>query len=72
MRAIGLIVVLVLMAACRPDAVEGVHDCDRLAANPPDPDRVTIGVERKDVDIASAIAACESAVAEAPEEARFS
>ena len=48
-----------------------VQDCDRLAANPPDPDRVVEGVTRKKVDLPAAIAACERAVASFPAEARF-
>jgi TPR repeat protein len=48
-----------------------VHDCDRLAANPPDPDRVVEGVPHKKVDLPAAIAACEKAVASYPREARF-
>lgn len=48
-----------------------VQDCDRLAANPPDPDRLVEGVTRKKVDLPAAIAACEKAVASFPAEARF-
>ena len=48
-----------------------VADCDRLAANPPDPDRVVTGVPRSEMDVNAAIAACESALAASPETARF-
>ncbi len=48
-----------------------VNDCDRLAANPPDPDRVADGVPRAEVDLPAAIKACEAAVAAHPNEARF-
>lgn len=41
---------------------QAVTDCDRLAAHPSDPNRVAPGVERKDMDFAAAIAACERAV----------
>jgi uncharacterized protein len=44
--------------------------CDLLAANPPDPDRVAPGVERHDVDLPAAIAACEQAVQEDPANVR--
>lgn len=49
-----------------------VTGCDRLAANPPDPDRVTEGVPRSAVDIPAAIAACRIAVDAHPDVARFS
>jgi len=48
-----------------------VTECDRLAANPPDPDRVVEGVPRSQVDIKAAIEACESALAADPDNARF-
>lgn len=35
-------------------------ECDRLASNPEDPDRVAPGVERADVDLPRAIAVCEA------------
>ncbi len=53
-------------------AAPEITGCDRLAANPPDPDRITTGVERADVDIPAAIAACRLAVAAQPDVARFS
>jgi tetratricopeptide (TPR) repeat protein len=46
-------------------------ECDRLAANPPDPDRVAPGVPREAVDLPRAIAACRAAVAAAPEAGRL-
>jgi tetratricopeptide (TPR) repeat protein len=49
-----------------------VTDCDILAANPPDPDRIVKGVPREEVDLPRAIAACRAAVAEKPDVARFS
>ncbi|MCB2108173.1 MAG: hypothetical protein KDE14_10750 [Rhodobacteraceae bacterium] len=51
--------------------VPGLTDCDRLAANPPDPDRIAPGVEREDVDLPKAIAACRAAVTEYPDVARL-
>jgi len=48
-----------------------VTDCDRLAANPPDPDRITLGVPRESVDLPRAIDACRAAVAQYPDEARL-
>jgi tetratricopeptide (TPR) repeat protein len=53
-------------------AADQITGCDRLAANPPDPDRVSEGVPRGDVDIPAAIAACRIAIEAAPAEARFS
>lgn len=48
-----------------------VTECDRLAANPPDPDRVVAGVPRSKVDVEAAIAACKSALAADPDNARL-
>jgi tetratricopeptide (TPR) repeat protein len=71
-----LCILCVMLAGSWGDAVAatpiGVTDCDRLAANPPDPDRVTAGVERRDVDLPGAIAACLEARRAHPQEARFS
>ncbi len=72
MRGAGLLIIIALVVGSADLAAAEIHDCDRLAANPPDPDRVTTGVERKDVDIAASIMACQEAVAAAPDEARFS
>jgi TPR repeat protein len=58
--------------ALRAMAATPLNDCDRLAANPPDPDRVAAGVERKDINLPVAIAACKKAVAEHPDVPRFS
>lgn len=49
-----------------------VTGCDRLAANPPDPDRVVEGIPREQVDIPAAIAACRIAIERYPDEPRFS
>jgi tetratricopeptide (TPR) repeat protein len=48
-----------------------VTDCDLLAANPPDPDRIVAGVPRAAVDLPRAIAACRAAVAQYPDEGRL-
>jgi len=53
-------------------ASDVIVGCDRLAANPPDPDRVTEGVPRVEVDLPAAIMACRLAVETYPDEARFS
>jgi len=77
MRGVLLLVILlaanagISAAPASAAASAPVHECDRLAANPPDPDRVVAGVTRKDVDLPAAIAACERAVKEFPQEARF-
>ncbi len=49
-----------------------ITDCDRLAANPPDPDRVAPGVARENIDLPRAIDACRAAVGAHPETARLS
>lgn len=58
--------------ASTTQAEREVTGCDRLAANPPDPDRVIEGVPRDQVDIPAAIAACRIAVERYPDVARFS
>lgn len=45
-------------------------ECDRLASNPEDPDRAAPGVERKDIDLAKAIAVCEAEIATDPASVR--
>lgn len=69
MLSVAVIVLSAVMAA--PVAAgEAVTECDRLASNPEDPDRVAPGVERKDVDLQAAIAACEAEVARQPSNTR--
>ncbi len=60
-------VFLALPLAARAEVTE----CDQLAANPPDPDRVTTGVPRSEVDLKAAITACKSALTASPDTARF-
>lgn len=43
-----------------------VTGCDRLAAHPDDPNKVSPGYEKVDIDLPAAIAACELAVARDP------
>jgi len=47
-----------------------IADCDRLAAHPEDPQRVTEGIAQSNIDYPAAIAACERAVVAAPANAR--
>lgn len=72
MRRVCIVFLSYLLWASGAFADPGVTGCDRLAANPPDPDRVTVGVERIDVDIPAAIAACRLAVKAYPQVARLS
>jgi len=65
--ALSALLILVTFSSASAEITE----CDRLAANPPDPDRVVEGVPRSKVDIEAAIKACESALAANPENARF-
>ena len=46
------------------------NECDRRAAHPEDPFRIAPGVERADIDLPVAIAACERVVATDPANAR--
>lgn len=48
-----------------------VTDCDRLAAEPTDPERRAPGVEFDKIDTAKALPVCKSAVAAHPKEKRF-
>lgn len=68
-REVHVLVFCTLMCvaiAAAPARADEVTRCDLLAANPPDPDRVAPGVERQDVDLPAAIAACEQAVEDDP------
>lgn len=48
-----------------------VTECDRLIAHPDDPNKLTPGVSQKKADLPRAIAACEKAVAEDPQNPRL-
>ena len=48
-----------------------VTQCDRLAAHPLDPDRITTGVPTAEVDQDAAISACEHDLADDPENPRL-
>lgn len=61
-----LIVGLALIATPALAAERPVTECDRLAAHPEDPDRAAPGVERADVDLPAALAACQKRVTEDP------
>jgi hypothetical protein len=61
---------LSLLLAAPAGTAEAVTECDRLASNPEDPDRVAPGVERPDVNLPAAIAACEAEVARQPANTR--
>ncbi len=47
------------------------NDCDRFGASPLDPNAVVEGVAFKDIDTEKALAACEQATRQFPNEARF-
>jgi TPR repeat protein len=63
---------MLIVASCFTvsPAMAEVTRCDRLAAHPSDPDRVTAGVERADIDFAAAEAACHEAIVTTPGSAR--
>lgn len=50
---------------------QAVTGCDRLASHPDDPYKVSPGVERSNIDLPAAIAACEVAVAREPSNPRL-
>src|SRR5512134_1730728 len=45
-------------------------ECDRMTSNPEDPDRVSPGVERGDIDLQKAITVCETELAADPANVR--
>jgi len=75
--AFAALIVLIVCAA--PTGAEttdratgnlAVSDCDRLAAHPEDPQRVTPGLPQEQIDFPRALAACEAAVKAEPDNAR--
>jgi hypothetical protein len=68
MFAVEAIVLALLTAA--PVPAGAVTDCDRLASNPEDPDRVAPGVPRNEVRLEAAIAACEAEAVRQPSNTR--
>lgn len=68
---ISLVFLTVLMTAQMTIAHAGVTECDRLAANPDDPDRVAEGVPDSRVDIKAAIIACTRSLEADPENPRL-
>lgn len=72
MRSLAAVALLALAITCSARADEPpLGDCDRLAAHPEDPQRVHAGIPITALDEERAIAACETALAAAPESARF-
>lgn len=75
--AVAALIVLIVGAA--PTGAEttdhttanlAVGDCDRLAAHPEDPQRVTPGLPQEQIDFPTALAACEAAVKTEPDNPR--
>lgn len=68
----ALLIAAALMAEFAPPPPPGqrVTDCDRLAANPEDQDRLAPPVAKADVDLPRAIAACEASVRADPNDGR--
>jgi tetratricopeptide (TPR) repeat protein len=50
---------------------QAITGCDRLAAHPDDPNKVSPGFEKPDIDLPAAIAACELAVKRDPQNPRL-
>ena len=60
------------IAVYSPDAYSSaVTDCDRLAGHPSDPNAVTEGVSRAEMDMPAAIEACRKALADDPKNPRL-
>jgi TPR repeat protein len=62
---------LLLLAAARVGAADGVTRCDELVSHPRDPDRVADGVASADVPVDEGITACRGAVAFDPDSPRL-
>lgn len=58
-------------AALAAPAPAALSECDRLAAHPEDPDRVAEGRVTAEIDLPAAIAACEAALEDEPDNARL-
>jgi len=59
-----------LLSAPVSAADDPVAACDRLAAHPEDPQKLTPGLSAEQIDYPAATAACEAAVAAAPDNLR--
>lgn len=68
---LAILAAVVAVALSGAASAQTVTACDRLAAHPEDPDRVTGGVATSDVDQPAAIAACEADLAADPGNARL-
>ena len=67
-----LLTLATMLALCAPIyAADEVTECDRLAAHPSDPDKISPGVHEADVNKAAAQSACEAAVAKDPNNRRL-
>ncbi|MCC5861280.1 MAG: hypothetical protein JJT93_05130 [Gammaproteobacteria bacterium] len=70
-------IVLISLMLALPWAAASANDpavtvCDRLAAHPEDPDRVSAGRVTAEIDLPAAIAACEADLDHDPDNARLS
>jgi hypothetical protein len=71
MPAAALFLALLLMAEPPVGVDRPANDCDRMAANPEDPDVLAPGTPRARIDLPKAIAACEAAVKADPNDPRM-
>ena len=67
----GVMMAVLLLGLPAAQAQGLVTDCDRLAAHPLDPDKITPGVSTSQVDRLAGIAACREAVAADPDNPRL-
>lgn len=70
-RNVIAMTIATFLSANATAAAPTLDSCDRLAAHPNDRDRVRAGVRFAELDAAAAIAACESALAADPDQARL-
>lgn len=71
MNRAGIFGWLALCSVPAAYAADVVTECDRLASHPEDPNRISTGVERADIDLKTATPVCEKAVADDPSNGRL-
>jgi TPR repeat protein len=68
--AVLLLLLIYSWLSLPAQAQDKITECDRQAGHPSDPDKVVPGIDSKDVDHSKAVAACQQAMADDPNNAR--
>lgn len=69
--ALSVAALLAAPAAVQAAGAAPVQSCDLMAQHPADPNRITKGVDKKDMDLSGAVDACRAALKQYPDEPRF-